>query len=120
MKQLLVLAGVGLAIAAAPVTAQPRHVSHDRQGTYGRHCPPGLARKHNGCIAPGKARKLSRGQRYQSSYRYRTYSYNSIPSDLRRRYDLDRRNRYYYNNGYLYGVDPRTNVVEQVIQALLR
>jgi len=38
---------------------------HDRQGvrtywvdTYGRgKCPPGLAKKHNGCLPPGQARK---------------------------------------------------------------
>jgi len=26
-------------------------------------CPPGLAKKHNGCLPPGQAKKLMRGQR---------------------------------------------------------
>lgn len=29
-----------------------------RQG----HCPPGLAKKHNGCLPPGQAKKWSRGR----------------------------------------------------------
>lgn len=120
MKTLLILAGAGLALAATPAPAQPRHNYHGSHGSYSRDCPPGLAKKHNGCMAPGHARRLNRGQRYQSSYGYRTYSYNSIPTQVRRRYDLDRSNRYYYNNGYLYGVDPRTSLIEQVIQTVLR
>jgi len=27
-----------------------------------RHCPPGLAKKHNGCMPPGQARKWAVGQ----------------------------------------------------------
>ncbi len=119
MKQLLVLAGAGLAIAtAAPAAAQHHHGS--QAGYNNRHCPPGLAKKRNGCLPPGHARRLSRGERYASSYGYRAYSYNSIPYDVRRRYDLNRNYRYYYDNGYLYGVDPRTQVVQQIVQALLR
>jgi len=35
-------------------------------------------------------------------------------------YDLLSNNRYYYRDGYLYSVDPRTRLVESVIQALIR
>lgn len=28
----------------------------------GRHCPPGLAKKHNGCMPPGQAKKWQLGQ----------------------------------------------------------
>ena len=28
----------------------------------GGHCPPGLAKKHNGCIPPGQAKKWHKGQ----------------------------------------------------------
>ncbi len=82
-------------------------------------CPPGLAKKHNGCMPPGQARKLARGERWRSGYGD-YYSYQRIPYDLRRQYDLNRRYRYYYNDGYLYAVDPRTMLVQQVIGALLR
>lgn len=82
-------------------------------------CPPGLAKKHNGCMPPGQAKKLLRGQRFPEGFGTR-YGYGRIPHDLRSRYDLDPNDRYYYDNGYLYRVDPRTMVVEQVIGALLR
>src|SRR5262245_52710065 len=29
---------------------------------YKPHCPPGLAKKHNGCLPPGQAKKYYRGQ----------------------------------------------------------
>jgi len=83
-------------------------------------CPPGLARKHNGCMPPGQAKKAYNvGQRYNRNSGFR-WSYNQIPMDLRSRYSFDRNDRYYYRNGYLYQVNPRTMLVEQVISALLR
>jgi hypothetical protein len=83
-------------------------------------CPPGLARKRNGCMPPGQAKKLFNvGQRYNRNFG-NLWSYNQIPYDLRSRYDFDQRDRFYYNNGYLYQVDPQTMLVEQVVSALLR
>ena len=41
------------------------------------------------------------------------------PTTFGTRYGLDPNNRYYYGDGYLYGVDPRTRVIEQVVSALL-
>ena len=82
-------------------------------------CPPGLAKKHNGCMPPGQAKKLFRGERFPYGFGTR-YGYRQIPYDLRSRYDLSPYDRYYYNGGYLYRVDPRTMLVEQVISALLR
>ena len=54
-------------------------------------CPPGLARKYNGCRPPGQARK-------QDSYRYARYS-----PDWWGLGDLfgDRRGDYYYDDGFL-------------------
>ena len=91
----------------------------DRGGPgYGNGgCPPGLRNK--GCMPPGQAKKLDRGQRFQSGYGT-LYTYQRIPADLRSRYRLSSRNRYYYNNGTIYVVDPRTMVIAQVISALLR
>ena len=70
-------------------------------------------------MPPGQARKLARGQRWQSQYGT-YYTYNRIPYDVRQRYDLNSRYRYYYSNGQLYAVDPRTMLIQQVISALLR
>ena len=127
MKILIALSGVAALALAAPAAAKPGHGhGHGDNRAYGygngyndRNCPPGLAKKHNGCMAPGQARKLARGQRWQNSYGS-LYSYNRIPYSVRQQYDLNRRYRYYYDNGSLYAVDPRTMLVQQVINALIR
>jgi len=50
-------------------------------GEFGRgHCPPGLARKHNGCMPPGHARKWHRGHPLP-----REVVYYPLPHDLIRR-----------------------------------
>jgi len=125
MKQLFLLAGAAALGVSAPAIAHPGNGhghgnAHENAYGYGiGGCPPGLAKKHNGCMPPGQAKKLYRGQRWQGTYGDR-YTFGQIPYDLRRRYDLDPTDRYYYGNGYLYQVDPRTLLVQQVISALLR
>ena len=65
-------------------------------------CPPGLAKKGNGCLPPGQAKKLySVGQRYDRNFGS-AWTYNQIPDSLRSRYSLDQADRYYYRNGYLF------------------
>ena len=126
MKLLIALSGVAALALAAPATAKPGHGNghgnhHGDSYGYGyndRGCPPGLAKKHNGCMPPGQAKKWARGQRWHSNYGT-LYSYNRIPYDVRQRYDLNSRYRYYYNDGYLYRVDPKTMLIQQVISALL-
>lgn len=41
------------------------------------HCPPGLAKKHNGCMPPGQARKWSRGRPLP-----RDVAYYDVPHSL--------------------------------------
>lgn len=83
-------------------------------------CPPGLAKRDNGCLPPGQAKKLYNvGQRYNRNFG-NAWTYNDIPQSLRSQYGLDQSDRYYYRNGYLYQVDPRTMLVQNVISALLR
>lgn len=57
-------------------------------------CPPGLARKDNGCLPPGQARKLARD--------YARYDYV-----------WDRRDRglFRYDDGYLYRYDPQGSLL---------
>jgi hypothetical protein len=130
MKHVFLIAGAAALGFAAPALAKPGNGNgHGNPHAYGYDgpvgygvggCPPGLAKKHNGCMPPGQARKMFRvGQRYDLGYGSR-YSYGRIPYDLRRQYDLDPRDRYYYSNGYIYAVDPRTLLVQQVVNALLR
>ena len=83
-------------------------------------CPPGLAKKGNGCMPPGQAKKqYDIGQRYNRNFG-NLWSYNQIPDALRSQYSLNQSDRYYYNEGYLYQVDPRTSLIEQVISTILR
>jgi hypothetical protein len=132
MRHLIIFAGAAALAFAGPALARPGNghgnghgYGHGNAYGYAEHgrgygmggCPPGLAKK--GCMPPGQAKKLYRGERWRSGYG-RLYAYRSIPYDIRRRYDLDPYDRYYYSNGYLYRVDPRTLLVEQVISALLR
>ena len=97
-------------------TSNGRLYALDRRGS----CPPGLAKKGNGCMPPGQAKKLYNvGQRYNRNFG-NLWSYNQIPDYLRNQYTFDPNDRYYYNNGYLYQVDPRTMLIQQAISALLR
>jgi len=104
------------------------NVRSDRYDRNGRlyaldnrgRCPPGLAKKNNGCTPPGQAKKLyDIGQRYNPNFG-NVWTYNQIPTALRSQYNLNDDGRYYYNQGYLYRVNPRTMVIEQVVSALLR
>ena len=49
---------------------------YGQQHSAGR-CPPGLAKKHNGCMPPGQAKKWQIGQRLQ-----RDVVYYSVPQQL--------------------------------------
>jgi len=128
MKLIIAFGGAAALAFAGPALADRGHgnghgrAHHSSDGYgygYAEGCPHGLAKKHNGCIPPGQARKLARGERWQSGYGS-LYSYNRIPYDVRRQYGLNTRYRYYYDNGNLYAVDPRTMLVQQVINSLLR
>jgi hypothetical protein len=83
-------------------------------------CPPGLAKKAVPCVPPGQA-KFAVGQRIPLGYD-RLLGYNSLPRDLRGYYgrQLDPRSRYIYDNNYIYRVNPRTMLVQQVLSALVR
>jgi len=135
MKHLLTLAGAAALALAGPAIAKPGNGhgngngnGHGNPHAYGVNgpigygvggCPPGLAKKHNGCMPPGQAKKLYRiGQRFPLSYGDR-WSYNQIPYDLRRQYGFNPNDRYYYGDGYVYRVNPRTMLIQQVVSALL-
>jgi hypothetical protein len=131
MKHFLTLAGAAALAFAGPALAKPGNGhghGHGNRHAYGLNgpvgygvggCPPGLAKKHNGCMPPGQAKKLYRiGQRFPLSYGNR-WSYNQIPYDLCRQYGFDPYDRYYYGDGYVYRVDPKTMLIQQVVSALL-
>jgi hypothetical protein len=134
MKQLFLLAGAAALASAAPAFAKPDHAKH--HGKHGNDvhvlndkdwyapgiggCPPGLAKKHNGCRPPGQAKKLYNiGQRFPLSYGQR-WGYEQIPYGMRTNYGFDPRDNYYYGDGYVYRVDPKTMLISQVVSAILR
>jgi len=110
MKKHLILIGTALAVLGTPLAAQ-------QGGPKG--CPPGLAKKNNGCLPPGQAKKLyEQGHRFDPNFNGYT-RYDQIPYDLRRQYDLDPYGRYVYDQNYIYRVDPKTLVVTEVLRAIL-
>ena len=126
MKMLILIAGAATIAFTGPAYAKPDqskhkgHSGHDAVGYGVGGCPPGLAKKNNGCLPPGQAKKLYHvGQRFPTSYGY-AWNYNQIPYDLRTQYGFDPNYRYYYGDGYLYRVDPATMLISQVVSAILR
>ena len=124
MKKILIIAGVAALASTTPAYAKPDHAKGHGAHGYGGYgaggCPPGLAKKNNGCMPPGQAKKLYNiGQRWPGNYGY-AWNYNQIPYDLRQQYGFDPNSRYYYGDGYLYRVDPATMLISQVVSAILR
>ena len=128
MKQLLLFAGLAALGIAGPAAAKPgtghgNSHAYDLQGPVGYGhggCPPGLAKKAIPCVPPGQAKKLYNvGQRFPAGYGS-ALGYNQIPYDLRSQYGLNPYGNYYYGDGYLYRVNPRTMLIQQVVAALLR
>jgi len=142
MKALILLASAGAFAIATPAVADPHHGGghdrghensqgdrheHSRYRTYHSSRMSSHYGRHDNGNHYGWTRsnyrhhmeRLARGDRYRSGYG-NYYTYNRIPYRIRQQYDLNNDYRYYYNNGYLYGVDPRTMLVQQVVSALLR
>jgi len=123
LKQLLMLVGAAALVFAGPALAKPGHGHGNPHGNvqgYGiGGCPPGLAKKAMPCLPPGQAKKIyGVGERLPMGV-FNPYGYNHIPVDIRTRYALTSQGTYYYGDGYLYRVDPRTMLVQQAIAALL-
>ena len=126
-------------------------------------CPPGLAKRDNGCLPPGQARQVERAQdpynrynyvwrtlggdgdyRYRDGYVYRTsqqggllgylpvlggvlspgnawptqYAYQRPPQYLSQYYGLNGADQYRYADGVVYRVDPQTSSIGQVAALL--
>jgi len=132
MKHIILIAGAAALGIAGPALAHPGNGhgnGHGNPHAYGYNspvgygvggCPPGLAKKHNGCLPPGQAKKLYRtGQRFPLGYGQR-WGFDQIPNDLRTRYGFNPGYNYYYGDGYVYRVDPKTMLISQVVSAILR
>lgn len=74
-------------------------VGFDHRGDFGliNGCPPGLAKKQNGCRPPGLAKDRDD---YRRDYRPSWFGYSSAQDG-----------RYYYDNGYLYRMNDGGSVL---------
>ena len=83
-----------------------------------RGCPPGLAKKHDGCRPPGQVRNYyARGQYLPRGYSRYT-AYRDIPEGYRSRIRYGDRYRYIYQDNRVYVVDPATRLIRDIVQLL--
>ena len=127
MKHALIIAGASALAIGVPALAHPGN-GHGNPHAYGVQgpvgygvggCPPGLAKKAVPCMPPGQAKKMYGVGDHLPLGVADPYSYGQIPPNIRSQYGLTPYGSYYYGNGYLYRVDPRTMLVQQAIAALL-
>ena len=130
MGKALLIAGIAMLAVAGTAHAKPDHakkgkdrpvVVDDGPVGYGvGGCPPGLKKKNELCMPPGRYKKLFEvGQRVPKEYDGMR-SYDALPQELRMRHGgaLDPRANYIYDQQYLYRVDPTTLVVRQILRPL--
>ena len=120
MKTLILLAGAAALASAGPAFAKPNHSKHANKH---QHVNVLGAQGYGNaeCMPPGQHKKLFNvGQRVPRGFNG-LLGYNALPYDLRNRYGagLDPYSRYIYRDDYLYRVDPRTMVVNEVLRAIL-
>lgn len=132
MGKAFFIAGIAVLAASGTVAAKPDHAGNVKgkspvavdNGPVGYgvgSCPPGLQKKNELCMPPGRYKKLFEiGQRVPKGYEG-LRSYNALPYELRMRHGgaLDPQARYIYDQQYLYRVDPTTMVVRQILRSLL-
>ena len=81
-----------------------------------RSCPPGLAKKNNGCLPPGIAKKRwGAGDRFPTTYRT-----NNVPAEYRDQYRDSDQSLFRYADGNVYRISPTTRRVLEVITPLIR
>jgi hypothetical protein len=77
-------------------------------------CPPGLAKKGNGCMPPGQVGKLVLGQRLPEQY----FSNYNIPARYQNWYQDGGDHNYRYGDGNIYRVNSSTNLISGLIPLL--
>jgi hypothetical protein len=82
----------------------------------GQNCPPGLAKKGNGCMPPGQANKaFAVGDRVQQTW----FGGYNVPSRYSAFYHDTAEQYYRYgDNGYIYRVDSRSNLISGLVPLL--
>jgi len=90
-----------------------RALGEQRFGDRARGCPPGLAKKNNGCLPPGQAKKRNVGDRLPSFL-----SRYNVPAQYQDRYYDTRDHSYRYEGDSIYRVNRRSGIIENIISVL--
>ncbi len=104
--------------AVAYFNDDSRHIISDYYGTQMRagKCPPGLAKKQNGCMPPGQAKKWARGRPLGAGI-----TYYDLPSELLVRLPPPPHNhRYVRVAGDVLMIAIGTNMVVDALEDLMR
>jgi len=132
--QILALAGVASALAllaGTPALANPgngnsQHASHANHGPAVTHvtvvkvkpakrakaCPPGLAKKHTGCLPPGQWKK---GDLLPLEWTAQYIRYGALPDFYRARYAYDSSRRYLYRDGRVFVINAVTHAIVDIV-----
>ena len=106
-----------------------RFIDRDRDGIDDRQeimanrwggatCPPGLEKKVPPCIPPGQVgRTFNIGERILTGWG--TIPFRRIPLSVRDEFDLDDDDRFVFRNGTLFVIDPRTRLIERIIEGVV-
>lgn len=121
-KTLAPILALALVSGLVPISATARDhgrghdQSHDVVIAPGnKGCPPGLAKKGNGCTPPGLAKPVERVRVWEPGERI-TNNYIIVRDPSR--YRLDPRYTYWQSGDYLYRVDSQTGKVLNLIGAI--
>jgi hypothetical protein len=84
----------------------------------GQACPPGLAKRIPGCVPPGQVgRTFAVGQRVPTGFG--TIPFRRIPLNIRDQFDLDDDDVFIHRGDTLIVIDPRTRLVERIIESVV-
>ena len=117
------------AAAAEPGNGRSQHGNHAEHAEHARPhhalppaakvklkragpCPPGLAKKHTGCLPPGQWRK---GDRLPDSWIAQYLAYAALPDFYRSRYQANPAYRYVYRDDRVFVVDAVTRTIVNII-----
>lgn len=97
------------------------HAYVDRDHYYhGASCPPGLAKKHNGCLPPGQAKKLHRHHHVVVGERLPSGAVYTVPRHVRTTLPIPPAGyRYAVINNQVVLVNDTNIVVDIVLRSLL-
>lgn len=112
----LAFAAAALALAGPAQAKEGNGQGHGQHGPAPKRlkaCPPGLAKKHTGCLPPGQWRK---GDQLPAEWAAHYLAYAALPDFYRSRYEDDARRRYVYRDGRVFVIHAVTRVILDVIQ----